>query len=285
MRIAPFQSFSCPLDGSALEAQGNSLYCAQGHCFDRDRKGAVNLLPVQFKKTLEPGDSKEMVAHRRLVLESGLYQPVSDFLNGMIDVPHQETLAILDAGCGEGYYTQRLVHDLMQRDAVVTLSAVGLDISKYAIQAASGRSRDIQWLVGTNAHLPLADSSVDIVLCLFGFPVWHEFARVLKPDGVVVCADPGVDHLIELRRVLYPEIKEKIAEKPVPQGFSVPNILRLQRVVAPPLPHVLDAQIMMTPHGFRTSNEQRRQAVDTLYDGMTLDVVFSVYRMQSDDQK
>lgn len=281
MGIAQFQAFSCPLDGLMLEREGNSLKCATGHCFDFDRKGIVNLLPVQFKKSLEPGDSKEMVAARRAVLDSGLYQPVSDFLNGLIDIKGKTALSVLDAGCGEGYYTARLAEYMLAQNPELSLSIAGLDISKEAVHAASARNRSIQWIVGTNAHLPIADHSLDVVLCMFGFPVWEEFRRVLKPDGIVICADPGEEHLIEVRKILYPEIKEKNNAKTIAKGFVQSGVERLHQEVMPPVPEILDAQIMMTPHGYRVSAEQRHKAVHTLYKGMTLDVVFSIYRMQS----
>ncbi len=38
----------------------------------------MNLLPVQNKRSLDPGDSKEMVAARRRFLEAGHYQPIAD---------------------------------------------------------------------------------------------------------------------------------------------------------------------------------------------------------------
>lgn len=78
MSVSPFTALACPLDGAPLQRQGGSLRCADGHCFDLAAQGYVNLLPVQNKRSLDPGDSKEMVAARRRFLEAGHYQPIAD---------------------------------------------------------------------------------------------------------------------------------------------------------------------------------------------------------------
>ncbi|MDZ7593611.1 MAG: class I SAM-dependent methyltransferase [Thiobacillus sp.] len=38
-------------------------------------------------------------------------------------------------------------------------------------------------MVGSNAKLPVLSSTLDRVLCMFGFPVHAKFSRVLKPGG------------------------------------------------------------------------------------------------------
>jgi 23S rRNA m(1)G-745 methyltransferase (EC 2.1.1.51) len=73
MSALPFTALACPLDGAPLQRQGGSLRCPEGHCFDLAAQGYVNLLPVQNKRSLDPGDSKEMVAARRRFLEAGHY--------------------------------------------------------------------------------------------------------------------------------------------------------------------------------------------------------------------
>jgi len=272
MNKLAFPFLSCPLDGLPLTRQDNSVICTSGHNFDFDRKGTLNLLPVQFKKSRNPGDSKEMVLAREKFLNSGYYGPVSNTLNDLVAAHKADT--ILDAGCGEGYYTQRLAAYL--KNAVI----VGMDISKDAIHAAAKRSRDIQWIVGTNANIPLLPSSVDCVISLFGFPVWEEFRRILKPGGIVILGDSGPDHLIELRHLLYPEIKTKPeSEKVIPKGFEAPEIKRLTQQI-----NIADAEqvadlIAMTPHQHRATKERIAEAVQHKYDGITLDVVFSIYKV------
>lgn len=77
------------------------------------------------------------------------------------------------------------------------------------------------WVVGSNANLPVLPRTLDRVLCMFGFPVYAEFARVLKADGQLVQVDAGSDHLRELREIIYPVLKpERTSEIPVPPGFT-----------------------------------------------------------------
>ncbi|MBE0772565.1 SAM-dependent methyltransferase, partial [Escherichia coli] len=49
--------------------------CPAGHRFDRARQGYLNLLPVQHKKSLDPGDNAAMVEARRQFLGAGHYAP------------------------------------------------------------------------------------------------------------------------------------------------------------------------------------------------------------------
>ena len=62
--ITPFPSLACPLDGAPLQGDGASWRCAAGHSFDIAAQGYTHLLPVQQKRSRDPGDSKEMVAAR-----------------------------------------------------------------------------------------------------------------------------------------------------------------------------------------------------------------------------
>ena len=78
---------TCPVCGEKsgnpplLTRDGNSLRCPKNHCFDISSKGYVNLLLSQHKNVKDPGDSKEMVAARRLFLDSGAYSGETEFLS------------------------------------------------------------------------------------------------------------------------------------------------------------------------------------------------------------
>ena len=48
----------CPICGSKLNTLNKSLVCAGHHCFDIARQGYVNLLTVQQKHSLHPGDTR-----------------------------------------------------------------------------------------------------------------------------------------------------------------------------------------------------------------------------------
>ncbi len=200
MRL-PFLHLACPLDGAPLRQDGAVWCCPSGHSFDSAREGYINLLPVQNKRSRDPGDSKEMVAARRRFLDAGHYQPIASTVARMVLDGLPERAACLDAGCGEGYYLRRLADAAHGRQ----LALLGLDISKWAVQAAARQQRDATWVVGSNANLPVLAQTLDRVICMFGFPVYGEFARVLKPGGELLQVDAGADHLRELREVIYSE--------------------------------------------------------------------------------
>ena len=70
----------CPICGSKLNTFDKSLVCAGHHCFDIARQGYVNLLTVQQKHSLHPGDTREQVLSRRAFLEAGYYAPIAEAL-------------------------------------------------------------------------------------------------------------------------------------------------------------------------------------------------------------
>ena len=51
----------CPICQLPLFCEGRSLRCGRNHSFDVARQGYVNLLPVQQKRSLHPGDTREQV--------------------------------------------------------------------------------------------------------------------------------------------------------------------------------------------------------------------------------
>ena len=267
MLPTPFRALACPLDGLPLADHGNHWRCPSGHTFDVAREGYLHLLPVQHKRSRDPGDSKEMVAARRRFLATGAYQPIAAAIAEAVlgnATDAAATLHCLDAGCGEGHYLRELIAAAEGRQA---LSIVGLDISKWAVQAAAKRDRQSTWIVGSNARLPLLTGTLDRVLCLFGFPVYPEFARVLRAGGLLVQADAGADHLSELRQIIYPTPKPvPSATFQAPPGFSLID----ERDVRYGTEIVGAANIAdllaMTPHLFRASHEgkQRLAALDTL---------------------
>ncbi len=260
MSVAPFQALACPLDSGPLWRSGSTWRCAAGHSFDIASQGYANLLPVQKKRSRDPGDSKEMVAARRRFLEAGHYQPIAAAVSHAVlaDLPPDATAACLDAGCGEGYYLRQLAAAAGDGQS---LALLGLDISKWAVLSAAKRDKRPNWVVGSNASLPVLPGTLDRVLCLFGFPVYGEFARVLKPGGQLLQVDAGPDHLRELREIIYPALKpERTTERPVPEGFSplpgdtVRSDLHLAN------PEQITDLLTMTPHLYRASAEGRARA-------------------------
>lgn len=108
---------------------------------------------------------------------------------------------VLDFGCATGWLTLAL--------ADLGSNAVGVDISPSAVALAeqlkarhSGRTGgSARFLAYDGQRLPLADESVDRVVCFDAFHhvkdqahVLREFARVLRPGGRIAMVEPGPNH-------------------------------------------------------------------------------------------
>lgn len=258
------------------------LICPNRHSFDIARQGYVNLLPVQQKRSRHPGDSKAMVVARSRFLNSGIYQPIAQQLTERVRSlwGEQQALRLLDAGCGEGYYLDYLVRALSSRG---TLDAVGMDISKEAVAAAARRSQQISWVVGSNARPPLVPG-LDLILSVFGFPSYEGFQPLLKPGGHIVLVEPGPDHLIELRQVIYPTVKRN----PPPEldqaerlGFQLTDTQSLQYQTAELDHGQIQDLLQMTPHLYRATREGKEAASRLETIQLTVDVVFRTLERQT----
>lgn len=268
----------CPLDGLPLAQQGNTLCCENNHSFDIAKQGYVNLLPVQYKKSKEPGDSKAMIAARSRFLDAGFYDPVSKTLNVMLFglLANKSQANILDAGCGEGFYLDACLSFLTEEYPDKNLACLGLDISKPAIVAAAKRNKHITWVVGTNKAPPVAEQSIDIVLCMFGFCDLAVIRKILKPAGYVILVDAGPEHLIELRKILYPSIKSAGKELEY-TGFELLDTQVLNFNIHLQQEKIADL-LVMTPHLYRATKDGK-EAVQELNDlRLTVDVVFRVLK-------
>jgi 23S rRNA (guanine745-N1)-methyltransferase len=272
MNIRPFQSLACPLDGAPLQRTGTAWRCAAGHSFDIASQGYTNLLPVQKKRSLDPGDSKEMVAARRRFLNAGFYQPIAAAVSRAVlaDLPVGAGTSCLDAGCGEGYYLRQLAAAV---GVGQSLAILGLDISKWAVLSAAKQDQRPNWVVGTNASLPVLSATLDRVLCMFGFPVYPEFARVLKAGGRLLQVDAGPEHLRELREVIYPTLKpERPAATQTPAGFSDGGTETLSYSVVVVGAEQIADLLAMTPHLYRATAEGRARAAALTEISLTVDV-------------
>lgn len=276
--ITPFQALACPLDGAPLHRDGATWRCAAGHSFDVASQGYTNLLPVQQKRSRDPGDSKEMVAARRDFLNLGFYQPIAAAVSqaALAGRPDGATLSCLDAGCGEGYYLRQLAAAAGTRQSIAVL---GLDISKWAVLAAAKQHKQPNWVVGSNAKLPVLSGTLDRLLCLFGFPVYAEFARALKPDGLLLQVDAGSDHLRELREIIYPALKsDRCGDMQTPPGFTCLSSesvsYRLELNGSTQIANLL----AMTPHLYRASAEGRARAAALTALTVTVDVRLSRFK-------
>lgn len=260
----------CPICALGLHREGRSLRCGRGHSFDIARQGYVNLLPVQQKRSLHPGDTREQVLSRRAFLEEDFYLPI---VRALTDTAAQLGAVgpILDVGCGEGYYSSRVAK-------AMGAPLVGLDISKEAVRCAAAKYKDAQWLCATAAHIPVEDHSTGLLMSLFAITLPQEFHRVLRSDGLFFQVLAAQDHLLGLKSIIYPELKlrpkDSVPELP---GFALVRSVPIRFDFTVEGQRIQDL-LSMTPHLFRITKEgaARLQETKTLSD--TASCLLNVYR-------
>ena len=254
---------------------GLSLVCEQGHRFDVARQGYVNLLGPKDKRSKDPGDSKEMVSARAAFLNADFYQPLADacldITLGFCSTVADRRITLVDAGCGDGYYLHHIQENL-PNDLHNRASLVGFDISKWAVQQCARRC-DGTWFVGSNRHIPMADGSVDLLFDMFGFPHYASFRRILAPQGRLVRVTPGDRHLIQLREIIYPNIKSRSGRSQYPETFNLVSKKHITYEMSLGTED-LKGLLLMTPHMFRTTPERRQQALKHDQLTLTVDVIF-----------
>ncbi len=265
----------CPHCGGTLEKEGRSLYCdghsGRRHCFDLSASGYADLSGRQSGG----GDSKEAVAARREFLDRGYYAPAANAICELAEkyVPAGGYAA--DAGCGEGYYSTAL--------AARGYAVFGADLSKHAVNSASKRARarglsdNCFFAVASVFDMPLADSSLDLLLCMFAPCDEREYTRVLKTGGVLIVGSAAPEHLLGLKRAIYKEVylNEPRADMPTGLTHAQRHIERYEIELQSNAD--IRALFDMTPYRFRTSREdaERLSALETLK--TEIEMQFDVY--------
>lgn len=209
-----------------------------------------------------------MVNARTAFLSEGFYDPIARDIAELIARQTRSELTLVDAGCGEGYYLEKIDSLTEAR-----LNLIGFDISKWAVQRAAKRCKGT-WLVASNKRIPLADNAADVVLDMFGFPNFDSFARILKPNGKLICVTPGNKHLIELREIIYRTVKPSNARQ-YPDFFSrdtqqnITYEIELDKAA-------LGNLLAMTPHLYRAPKDGVAKLATLERMNITIDVMLDV---------
>lgn len=211
---------SCPICKEKLNIVGNTYVCKGGHSFDTAKEGYVHLLLPNKMNSKLPGDSKEMINDRHTFLERGYYEPLCKELCNIVsslDFSSDE-INLIDFGCGEGYYTERIISSLKTR--VKCLNSLGIDISKAAVRLASKRHCGAEFAVASVYDIPCIDNMFHIALNVFSPLAIDELRRVLKSNGYFIYVVPAAKHLWEMKSVLYSRPYENTVESTVYSEFE-----------------------------------------------------------------
>ncbi len=274
--------WQCPICDSVLYTPNDSVHCdntwrcQQAHCFDVAKQGYVNLLPVQFKHSLDPGDDKSMVKAREVFLNNGHYDPliqaIASDLQGRIS--QDKTYHLFDAGCGEGYYLRRLNQLLESHD----ITYYGNDISKNAVLRAAKQAHSMtanhQYIVASSYHLPVSKHSIDVLLQVFAPIPSTEALRILKRGGLWYQIVPNTLHLQEFKSLLYKNIQSHDPHQELDVNlineFDVNFTLSLSSEEKVHL-------MAMTPYAHSATEDKRNACINS---NSSLTIAFKVYVYQ-----
>ena len=119
-----------------------------------------------------------------------------------------ENVTIVDAPCGGGVALRALKPNQEVR-------YIAADISPKMVRRAERRARNrslgqVEFLVADMTQLPLPDGEADLVVCFSGLhmladprPALSEFARCLRPGGLLAGTTFLIDHLSRRGRRLF----------------------------------------------------------------------------------
>ena len=280
MKILPNEkilgALRCPICKENMSLKGEeSLICVgeRHHCFDLASSGYVNLMPPG---QAGGGDSKQAVRARSAFLNLGHYQPIADTLCEMLDRYTSPPRGLLiDAGCGEGYYTDRPTH--------LGFSVAGVDLSKFATDAAAKRAAQIApdgafFSVSSVFDLPFCDGCAQAVINVFAPCVEKEFTRVLRHDGVLAVAYAGPDHLMGLKDAIYEKTKQNEGRADLPREMVLIEERRVRFDIEVQGSDNLQNLFAMTPYYWKTSPQDSAKLTKLDRLETTVDVIIALYR-------
>ncbi len=260
--------FCCPVCKRALTEQGNALRCESGHSFDKARSGYVNLLRSQQSAQKRHGDDKRMLLARRAFLDRGFYEPLQRALCETVVNHTPANGVVLDAGCGEGYYTAAI------QQALPNAAVCGVDISKDALQMAASRTKALELAVASVFSMPVADGKADTLVSVFAPTADAEFARVLKTGGTLIRVIPTERHLFGLKAAIYKEPRLNKPERTELDGFALVQRQELTYELTLETADDIRTLFEMTPYFYKTGQDDQARVLAR--DSLCTEIGFAV---------
>ncbi|MBE6939272.1 MAG: methyltransferase domain-containing protein [Ruminococcaceae bacterium] len=268
----------CPICDAMLKKDGRRWLCPAGHSYDIAKEGHTHLLPANRKHSAAPGDDKGMAAARAAFLSKGYYAPLKDALCELCCRFTGKQPAVLDSGCGEGYYTSAVYQALT--DAGKQVDMAGIDISKDILRLAARREKRVDFAVASSYRLPAADRSVDLLLNCFSPLAIEEFYRVLKPGGVFLYVVPSAEHLWGLKQVLYEQPYPNEVRQTPYEGFQYELIHPVRDTITLTCPEDIQSLFQMTPYYWKTPKAGRERLAQLTT--LTTDIAFDIHVFRRD---
>lgn len=271
-----FESFfRCPICSGIFNRIGNSLKCDTGHSFDIASSGYINLLKPGKMNNSKAGDSKEMIRARSNFFLSGAYLPIREKICEIVSRFKNDV--IIDAGCGEGYYTEGIAGFCPKS------SVIGFDMSKFGCEHGAKSARrvgksNVLYSVSSIFEMPIDDNSANIVVNMFAPVANEEFLRVLTTQGHLIVVSSGIEHLNGLKSILYDDVYKNEEKFSCYEGFELLGVENLKYNATICGSDTIYNLFTMTPYYHRTSlqDKDKLQRIDTL--DTTIEVNFAIYQ-------
>ena len=264
-------SLRCTVRGcaEALSRNDRTWRCPRGHSFDENRRGVLNLLQPQDRRSKFPGDSKDAVEARHRLARLGYGDDVHRAIEHVVRGQRRAGAALLDVGCGEGALLRALA-------SVDSLERHGLDLSAHAIDLATKSSPGVRFVIANaDRSLPYVDRSFDFVTSIDARFSASEFSRVLGPGGLALIVVPAPDDMIELRAAIGGESVERLRiERVIREAGELEVVERMstrdRRDLG--LAEIKDL-LTATYRGFRKASQEKVRELRGLSVTMSHDVV------------
>jgi 23S rRNA (guanine745-N1)-methyltransferase len=161
--------------------------------------------------------------------------------------------------------------------------SVGFDLSKDAVNSASKRAKrdglgNAFFGVASVFELPVADGSADAVINLFAPCAEDEYRRVLKPEGILVLAYAGREHLMGLKRCIYDSVYENELRADMPCGMELLEERAVSYDISLSSNDDINDLFSMTPYYWRTSVADRKKLDGLERLDTRVDIRIAVYR-------
>ena len=162
----------------------------------------INIREKKFHNKLQESGEKRF----ETIFYKAIYNVKKDFLSLLSE--YSRDSEVLDYGCGDGYYTEKVFNFKPRR-------ITGIDISEIAIRDAKknalNKNLNINYIVENCEKTEFKNNSFDIV---YGTGILHhlqinkcldEINRILKSNGKLIFIEPlGTNPIINLYRKLTP---------------------------------------------------------------------------------
>lgn len=261
----------CGADLSVTEDQKSAVCSgARKHCFDFSKDGYLS-----FPQSCGGGDSKSAVDARRSFLDKGYYELQMQAVAEAVSKYLARNAVIIDAGCGEGYYTESIAENAG--------GVIGFDLSKFACSAAAKRAKreGVEKLLYSTAsvfELPVKDGAADAVVNIFAPCSESEYKRILRDGGYLFVVGAGKEHLMGLKQAIYENVYENGERADLPENMEhIEKIISRSDIVLENEEDIA-ALFSMTPYYWRTSEQDKEKLVKLSRLETAVEFEINVYR-------